>query len=425
MKVLLVATNQADRYMDGMAVRPLPVGLAYVAAHISTTRHELRVLDLMFAEHAVAETLAAVKGFGPEVVGLSIRNLDNQSYLNPVWYLPSIRMLIAQLRSASAAHIVCGGPGFSVLPGACFDYLGPDFGLAGDAAESFARLVDCLDAGDSPRELPGIVYREQGRTIVRESQFTTHFETLPRLDLLDLRRYDKAGFGIGVITKLAPYYYATAENRDVAWRIRPIEEILGELRWLQKDFGLRKIFFIDSGFNVPWHAAKAFCQALLQSELRFRWNSFLRIGACDAELIGLMRRSGCSLALINSGLETAATGDAWAEVAAQVEHLTALCKQNGLPFALSASFGTPGETRSTVEQKLALLRQTDPPYATLRVATRVLPYTPLATTALAEGLINSPSDLISPTFYLAPGVRDWLIEVLRAAAATHPRWHLM
>ena len=54
MKVLLIATNQAGRYMDRMAVRPLPVGLAYVAAHINEASHPLQVLDLMFSEDAQA-----------------------------------------------------------------------------------------------------------------------------------------------------------------------------------------------------------------------------------------------------------------------------------------------------------------------------------------------------------------------------------
>lgn len=417
MRVLLIATNQADRYMGHMTVRPLPVGLAYVAAHISETRHTLHVLDWMFAEDAPAQTLAIVQRFRPEVIGLSIRNLDNQSYLNPLWHLPAIRDVMHQIRSVSPAPIVCGGPAFSVLPVACFEYLKPDLGLAGDAAESFAQLVDRLDRGEPCTDLPGIVYGEQDRTVVQEPQFTAHFHTPPRLDLLDLQRYDKAGFGIGVITKLAPYFYATTESGQEGWRIRPVEEVIEELRRLQRDFGISKVFFIDSGFNIPLAAAKELCQALLQSEIQLRWNSILRVVECDAELIDLMRRSGCSLALINVANLP--------ETVPQVTHLTKLCNQSGLPFTLSVGFGDPGDTRKSVQQKLALLRDTQPAFAILRVATRVLPNTPVAKTALEEGLIDAQNDLIKPTFYVAAEVRGWLVEHLKTEAAHHPRWHLM
>jgi len=429
MKVLLIATNQAGRYMDRMAVRPLPVGLAYVAAHINEASHPLQVLDLMFSEDAHADVTQAVQRFQPEVIGLSLRNLDNQSYLNPVWHLPTVRALIGHLRSLSPATIVCGGPAFSILPEACFSYLSPDLGVAGDAAESFAHLVECLAQGEPYTDLPGVVYRHHDHIVVNPEHFTTDFHVSPRLDLLDIRRYDKAGFGIGVVNKLAQYYYATADGKGQSngedWRIRPVEEIIEEVRWLQRDFGIQKVFFIDSGFNVPLPRAKELCQALIGADLGIRWNSYMRPGEGDAELIELMQRSGCSLALLAGTDGSNAEHVDLGERLDKVRQFTTLCTQGGLPFTLAVGFGNPGETRATVDQKLAFLQQTAPAFATLRVGTRVLPHTHLAKTALEEGLITAEAELLQPTFYLATGVRDWLVEYLRTAAASQPRWHLM
>ena len=50
MRILLVATNRHDRWMTKDEVRPLPIGLAYVAAYVDVDRHSLSVLDLMFAD---------------------------------------------------------------------------------------------------------------------------------------------------------------------------------------------------------------------------------------------------------------------------------------------------------------------------------------------------------------------------------------
>lgn len=108
MKILLIATNRPERYMDRMLVRPLPIGVAYLAAHIDEGRHQLRVLDLMFSDDAVLEVGGAVEAFKPDLVGLSIRNLDNQSYLSPVSHLPGVKEIVRQVRSASDATIVCG-----------------------------------------------------------------------------------------------------------------------------------------------------------------------------------------------------------------------------------------------------------------------------------------------------------------------------
>ena len=142
--------------MDRLVVRPLPIGLAYVAAHIDEGRHQLQLLDLMFSENPIGDLNEAVKRHKSDIVGLSIRNLDNQSYLNPRWHLPKIAEMVSQIRAISGSTIVCGGPGFSILPAECLEYLGADLGIAGDAAESFAVLADRLDDGADYTDTPGI-----------------------------------------------------------------------------------------------------------------------------------------------------------------------------------------------------------------------------------------------------------------------------
>ena len=63
--------------------------------------------------------------FGPNLVGLSLRNLSNHSYLDPQWALPITKNVIDKIRESSTAPIVCGGPAFSLLPEECFAYLEP------------------------------------------------------------------------------------------------------------------------------------------------------------------------------------------------------------------------------------------------------------------------------------------------------------
>ena len=114
MKILLIATNQTDRFMDSMVVRPVPIGLAYLAASVDESRHDLRVLDLMFSEDAPCDVEGAVRDFEPDLVGLSIRNLDNQSSQNSVWNLPGVKDIVERIRGASEATVLCGGPAFSI-----------------------------------------------------------------------------------------------------------------------------------------------------------------------------------------------------------------------------------------------------------------------------------------------------------------------
>ena len=428
MKVLLVATNQADRFMGRMVVRPVPIGLAYLAASVDEERHTLKVLDLMFADDAVAEVADAVSEFEPDLIGMSIRNLDNQSSLNPVWNLPAVRDIIERIRQLSDATTLIGGPAFSIMPAECLDYVGADLGIAGDAAEAFATLVERLEAGADYRDIPGIVYRDDtndGEIVVSEGRFTSSFHRAPRLDLLDMRAYNGSGFGVGVVTKLAQAYYPTpgADFNGGDWRIREPSEVVDEIRALDNDFGINKVFFIDSGFNIPAEHAKATCRAIIDAGLRVRWNSYVRPSDdADAELMGLMKESGCSLALMAEG---GRGGEGLDDRLAGLERMSGLCREVDLPFTMNMTFGEPGDSESSVEQKLDFLKRVDAAFSVLRVGTRVLPNTGAAQTALREGLIESESELMRPTFYTDASVRDWIADRLREEAAEYPRWNLM
>ena len=429
MRVLLIATNRHQRLMSRMNAKPVPIGLAYIAGHLDPEQHDLRVLDLMFSEDYLGETERLVKEFQPDLVGISLRNLDNSSYMDPQWALPSTKAVIDRVRSVSKATIVCGGPGFSLLPTECFNYLEPDLGVAGDGGETFAQIAASLESGEKFHNLPGLVYRSSnGETVYRGLAYSS-FAKPPRLEELDMARYEQAGFGIGIVTKLDDSFSHSIEvGKDTNWRVlKPIEDVVQEVHDMKERFGLRKVFFIDSGFNVPLQHAKALCHSLIDADLKVRWNSYLAPvpEACDEEVLGLMKQAGSGL-VIMKGVAGESLEDEPLNV--RLEPLREICQRcddTGINYVISQYFGEPGETAETVETKLDFLREISPALANLRVGVRVRPGTEVARKSLDEGLIKDESELLHPTFYLDKSVRGWIVDRLKAEADANPRWNLL
>jgi hypothetical protein len=432
MRILLIATNRHNQLNSRMNAQPLPIGLAYIAGQLDSTRHTVKMLDLMFSDdNYLDEVEQTARAFQPELVGISIRNLSNHSYLDPQWQLPITKAVIERLRATIAAPIVCGGPAFSILPKECFAYVGPDLGLVGDAGETFAELADRLQGGEpSYIDLPGIVYRQGSEIIANNASCSSQFSRPPRLEGLDMTKYRQAGFGIGVLTKLGGFYYPSAQSsaqaEDGAWRvIRPIAEVVHEVKDLKARFDLRKIFFIDNCFNIPLAHAKALCQTLIDAHLKVHWNTVLAPYGCDAELIQLMKQAGCALVLLVGMGGEGRTGAALDESLQPLLETCRLCETGGLHYTITQTFGGPGETREAVERKVAFLRSLKPAMANVRIGVSILPGTAVAARALEEGLITDEAELIRPTFYLAAEVRDWIVDYLKAEAAHNPRWNLM
>ncbi len=253
---------------------------------------------------------------------------------------------------------------------------------------------------------------------------------MPRLEDLDLVRYQQAGFGIGVVTKLGDFWYPVAGSPqsvdDGAWRvIRPVQDVVEEVQSMERRLGLRKVFFIDNGFNIPLDHAKSLCRALIQADLRLHWNTVLAPHACDGELIGLMNEAGCALVLMGGRGIDGRDATALAQRLEEVERVCRLCEEGDLHYTISQGFGEHGETKESVDEKLAFLRRLHPALANLRVGVRIMPGTAEATLTLSEVTIADEAELIRPVFYVAEPVREWLVERLQAQAEGKARWNVM
>ena len=73
MRVLLISANREDINMP-----TLPMGLGCVAAAAQRAGHEVEFLDLMSVDDYQQALKNRVAAFDPEVIGISVRNIDDQ-----------------------------------------------------------------------------------------------------------------------------------------------------------------------------------------------------------------------------------------------------------------------------------------------------------------------------------------------------------
>ncbi len=75
MKILLVSVNR-----EKMPYPVFPLGIAYLARSLREGGHAVEVLDLNFSDAPTVDVADGLKRFGPDLIGLSLRNLDNLTY---------------------------------------------------------------------------------------------------------------------------------------------------------------------------------------------------------------------------------------------------------------------------------------------------------------------------------------------------------
>jgi radical SAM superfamily enzyme YgiQ (UPF0313 family) len=426
MRILFLSTN---RFRIEIA-QPMPIGLACVIASIDENAHAIEVLDLMFAEDPSAELAAALGGFRPEIVAVSIRNTDNLSYLAPQNFLPEAKQMIDLCRSASRAKIVVGGAAFTTVPEALFDYLEPDFGIAGDGEISFPRLVECIENGTDWSEVPGLVWRANGEVRANAPAFVEDWAglRLPRRDLFDLQKYSEVG-GLSniVVSQGCPMrclYCDDPHRLGRRQRRKPVAQVIDELEAMSNEASNTAIFFTAPIFNSPPSNAKEVCRGIIERGLKISWTALIHPAFLDDELAGLMQRAGCAVVSLacdscSERMLKTLRKDITKE---QLETAIALLEKHGVRYLLTILFGGPGEDRQTIDETLDFLRHKNPLMVSFALGIRILPNTALAEMAVEQRLVSADDTLMEPKFYISPGVKGWAREYLEAACAERANW---
>jgi radical SAM superfamily enzyme YgiQ (UPF0313 family) len=409
MRILLISGN---REAYGV-MTPLPLGLACVAAATAKAGFEMRFLDLLSTPNWKSATRNAISALRPDVIGVSVRNIDDQTMSNPRFLLEPLKEVVDLCRELSRALIVLGGAGFSIFPEATLAYLGADMGIQGEGETAFPALLSWLQNGRHGPAPAGVYLAEQPEAHLPMA-ITSDLDSLPLPKPEEWLNFPiPIDWRIPVQTRrgcsqgCAYCSTSTIEGRQLRWR-----DVVSVVNWLTiyRGRGFRSFHFVDNTFNIPLAYAKELCRRIIDARLDIDWWAQIYPKLADAELANLMAQAGCSqvnlgfesgsepvLKLLNKQFKPAEVAEISAIFAA------AGVKRNGFLM-----LGAPGETRQTVEQSLAFAESLRLDALKITVGIRTYPHTLLAARAVTEGIVHKDDDLLLPRFYLAPALHNWL-----------------
>ncbi len=418
MKLLLISANR-----ERSPYPVFPIGLAFLAGPLRVAGHELSLLDLCFEADPLAAVTASLAAQKPEVVVISLRNLDNVTWPDAVSYLPALRELVAAC--TGRATVVLGGSGYSLMPVEILAACGADYGVVGEGEELLPRLLDCLAVGADPAALPGLVV--PGRETFLPPRPIQGIGT-PDRQLFEVARYVNEGGMANLQTKRGCPFgcsyctYPLLEGQLV--RLRQVDRIIAEIRMLVDQFGVDYLYFVDDIFNYPVSFAEQLCNAMVDAGLRVSWSAFINPEFITPQLLGLMQRAGCDGVEFgtDSGSPVMLENLRKSFTLEQVRSATQLCHGAGMDVAHYLLFGGPGETDETVLESFRLMDELAPTAVIAMTGIRIYPGTPLYRTALDEGVITAETDLLQPVFYLAPGVKDRLSALVTEQAMQRRNW---
>ncbi len=408
MKVLLINGNP---YKPAVP----PIGLEYVCESARQAGHEAVIYD--FSIEDPAGLPRSVGAFRPDVIGITLRNIDTGHLFNNISYIPELKALIAGLRTYFSGPIVLGGAGFSLLPSAIMSEVKADYGIIGEGEICFPLLLENFA---NPDRVPNLVIRDKKTGGISCTLKKPHGgpplklmrDTVNHLKYYELFSHHKTHSLANIQTKRGCDKNCTyCAEPDVIGRTiakREPEDIIDEIKRFTAQGITDKLFFVDSEFNVcPDHAAEI-CEALLKYNVRIGWTCYLTPENTGKDLIALMKRAGCSCMVwsMESASEPVLKGLGKPYAPSEVMRIAGICSEMDQPYIILLMFGGPGESRDTVHETWQNVHKAKNALFGIITGVRIYPSTPLARMAQNDGSISSQDDLLFPVFYKKDYTRD-------------------
>lgn len=366
-----------------------PLGLAYVAAVLRRASHEVELIDANALRIGPDEIIQRVRALSPEFVGITC--------VTPLF--PVVARVCRSLKTLSPVpQVIVGGPQVTIMPELTMENSAFDFAVEGEAEIAMPRLVDAISAGEKPEGIGGVLYRD-GDNVVRAgpAEIAPIDEIpFPARDILPNDRYfDMTTEGRRISSIMTargcPYQCAFCERyiRGGHYRPRGAESVVSELEELIHKYGCTEVVIYDDTFTASKRRTADICEKILARGLKFRWDCRTRVDCVDPGLLKLMARAGCSR--ISYGVESAAADvlDSFNKkiTVEQVEQAFEWTRSADIKVLAYFMLGAPDETRTSIEETVALSLRLNPDFAYYSV---VVPYpgTDLYDDARSRGAIG-------------------------------------
>jgi radical SAM superfamily enzyme YgiQ (UPF0313 family) len=423
-RVLLISANTEQINMP-----VLPLGLACVAASILRAGHNVKMLNLMMHTDTRKALKEAITAFNPSIIGISVRNIDDQYMESPKFLLEAVKDVVIDCRSLSDATIVLGGAGYSIFPQAALDYLKADIGIQGEGESAFLGLLDRLGKKKDISGIGGLYM--PGNNIRSDPGYIKNLSDVP-LPLPDVHLPIPSTIEDPIIwipfqtrrgCPLNCSYCSTATIEGRIFRKHHPKKVVEAIS-KYAELGLDHFFFVDNTFNFPNSYAQMLCEQLISAKLDITWRCILYPWKVENDLVEKMAKAGCKEVSLGfeSGSEKILKKMNKKYRPADVRQIAKRLAKFGISRMGFLLLGGPGETQKTVNESLLFADSLNLEAMKITIGIRIYPYTPLARTAIAEGVIGAEENLLFPKYYLVKELEGWLRKTVNEWMEKRPHW---
>ena len=394
MKILLVI------YDDQSYISLFPMGLAYIAAVLEKEGYEVEVYSQDVHHYSDEHLTRYLDEHRFDVVAVSVI----------AGYYQYRKLLSISAAINCANHrptYIIGGYGPTPEPEFFMEKTKADIIVMGEGEETAVELFHALDNKLPLNFIKGIAFNNSGKCMINERRPLIedvnsidwpayHKFPIDHYRLYKMPRSSTMDFSLPMMSGRGCTFKCTFCYRmDTGYRARDPEDLLDEVTYLNKTFGITRISFQDDLLMTSVARTEEICAAFEKANLNVQWDCNGRLNFAKPDLLKRMEKSGCIY--VNYGIESMDAkvlnkmkkGLRPQQIFEGIESTL----KTGMSPGLNFIFGNVGDTRETLQKTVDFLLKYDD-FSERRTLRPVTPYpgSPLYYTAIEKGMLEGPED---------------------------------
>jgi len=381
MKVILITPPLVDAPQNFGSATTLPLGVAYLAGYLRSKKIGVKIVDC-FGEAPTKRSPYKNKyvciGLTPkEVLDRIPKDVDliGISVMTAISHNVSLEIINAIKKKYPKVPIVVGG-NHATFRHKDFLAKGIDYVVLGEGELALYELTKVINGKYDPSKIDGIAFYKGKKLVVNpKKNFIKDLDALPlpARDLMPLKNYWKfkqaqgPTFGKFVTLMSArgcPFsckFCSSPKFWQRKWRPRSAKNVVDEIEYCVKEFGVTDIHFEDDGFTTLKNRTIEICKEIINRDLKIKWSlpNGLRADTLDEETLEWMKKAGCQYFLVapESGSEYVLN---LMSKPIKLKHMKQVVrKANKLQMGIGAFFviGFPGERRRDLAKTYSYVLQ--------------------------------------------------------------------
>jgi len=404
MKILLISAN--------ITVSPYPIyplGVSMIAAALTRAGHEVQQADILHRNNSIEAIVYSVQQFKPELIGISVRNIDNVNLMNEQYYIQNVKNIVDRIRDVTRVKIILGGAGFSLIPDLILKETGADYGIIGEGEILAVEFANNAERGIYPSDrLIGSAPKLIGDQILSalyDEQLINFYLHNGNIASVQTKR--------GCTYKCVYCTYPLLEGSQL--RRRDPRLVVDDVILLRDKFKTKYIFFVDSVFNDDEGSYLEVIDEMLRRNVSIPWTAYFKPRGLTDDVIVRMKKTGFAAAEIGADAACNTTLKALGKSFSfsDIKECNDLFMRNDIAASHFFMFGGPGETKATVLEGIKNILSLQKCVIFIFMGIRILPHTLLARIALREKVISLDETMLKPVYYISPRVdKKWMEETL-------------